>query len=260
MDDGLFLYNACQYITCAWLLANMQTTSAPELFSTKSDVSALLKDDILLSSANTGHYCSVTLAPPCINPMSDFMSAAGHTNSLEPYLEPTLATATQHTNNLSTESVSWVCQFIYLRLFHCELIFFFHRPSASNLVHFRLCSQLLMSYSYPHLCSHTFSLSCGPKLQSCSDSVRSTSWCQTAAKTWCKKKKNEEEKKSVITGELIHCLKSDLHPLQDAAVRKQQTDMSVNLFIAYFALSTKRKVSCVILSRKSCWVFSSHDI
>lgn len=190
-----FLYNACQCITCAWLLANTQTTSAPELFSTISDVSALLKDDILLSSANTGHYCSVTPAPPCINPMSDCMSATGHTHSLEPYPErlswPTFAT--QHTNIFLIKSISWD-QFIYVHLFHCEFIFLTpldpqypvsfrgHWASASNLVHSRLCSQLHMSYSYPHLCSHTISLSC-PKLQSCSASVWGTSWCQNSCWT-----------------------------------------------------------------------------
>lgn len=72
--------------------------------SPPSDVSAQQKGDILLPSANTGHYCSVTPAPPCVNPMSVCVSAAGHMNSLElhPEQQPwlMLATATRHPNHV----------------------------------------------------------------------------------------------------------------------------------------------------------------
>lgn len=109
------------------LFARRQTSNIVQLqnYSPPSDVSVLLKDDILLSSAKTGHYCSVTPAPPCINPMSVGLSAAGHMNSLEPHPERqswlTLATATDGPNHFSDESViSWGSQILSTPLFHPE--------------------------------------------------------------------------------------------------------------------------------------------
>lgn len=80
--------------------------------SPPGDVSAQLKDNILVSTANTGHYCSATPAPPRTNPMSASLSAAGHTKPHELHPERqcwlTLATAMHGPDHFSVESIiSW---------------------------------------------------------------------------------------------------------------------------------------------------------
>lgn len=77
--------------------------------SPAGDVSTQLKDDILVSTANTGHYCLATPAPPLANPMSVSVSAAGHMNPLELHPEQscwlTLARAMQRPSRFLDESI-----------------------------------------------------------------------------------------------------------------------------------------------------------
>lgn len=59
-----------------------QSFCSYRVYSPLSDTQ--LKDNILPSSAKTGHYCSVTRALPCKDPMSLCLSAGGLVNSFYP--------------------------------------------------------------------------------------------------------------------------------------------------------------------------------
>lgn len=172
-EVGFACLHVCRCITGFFL-----TQHHPQSCSLLNDVRTQLEDDILLRSANTGHYCSVLPAPPCRNPVSVCMCAADHMNSLKPHPSwqygPTIATARR-------------CQTIFWSS-NCPLFVWEHLPLASTLLHFHPssheygCCVLILIFVSTHR-PYPVTPDCSAALTS----VRNTSWHQTAAQTWKKK-------------------------------------------------------------------------
>lgn len=163
------------------LLVNTQTSNImqPQNYSPPSDVSAQLKDDILLSSANTGHYCSVTPAPPWINPCLSACLQQVTWTLLNPTLNSSPGWRYQqlhvvqtifqlnHLLGLSDYLYSLISRWIHglISLTAPGAPFLLRTLTLKVQLFVFLYSQLLISSSYPHLCSHPWTQSCIPRLR-----------------------------------------------------------------------------------------------